>query len=128
MATHLSVHIVTLSNVSNTSHSLPSWRSSGRLSLVAIRIMCYTGVMKRGKRTTRYSFYRGDDNLWHFRSATQYVGPSKDGINRVYNIASRTQWGGTNESYRRSSIQLVTNVPSEARSLLGKDYKKWQVQ
>lgn len=128
MATRQSVHIVTLSNVSNTSHSLPSRRSFGRLSIAQLGYICYTGDMKRGKRTTRYSFYRGDDNLWHFRSATQYVGPSKDGISRVYNIANRTQWGGTNESYRRSSIQLVTNVPSEARSLLGKDYKKWQVQ
>ena len=128
MATRQSVHTVTLSNVSNTSHSLPSWRSSGRLSLVTIRIMCYTGVMKRGKRTTRYSFYRGDDNLWHFTRATQYVGPSRDGINRVYNRALVIRPSDDGQSHFRSATQLVTNVPSEARSLLGKDYKRWQVQ
>lgn len=128
MATRQSVHTVTLSNVLNTSHSLPSWRSFDRLSIAQLGYICYTGDMKRGKRTTRYSFYRGDDNLWHFRSATQYVGPSRDGINRVYNKALVIRPSDDGQSHFRSSTQLVTNIPSEARSLLGKDYKKWQVQ
>ena len=49
MATRQSVHIVTLSNVLNTSHSLPSRRSFDRLSIAQLGYICYTGVMERGK-------------------------------------------------------------------------------
>ena len=83
-------------------------------------------MKRRGSRTTKFSFYRGDDNLWHFQRATQYVGPSKDGINRVFNEAHYTQLGGTNQTYKRSAISLITNVPSEAQRVLGKNYNRWQ--
>lgn len=86
--------------------------------------MCYTETMSKGKRTSRFSFYRASDGNWHFQRATQFVGPSTDGLNYVVNNAKSINIGGASETRYQHSMSLVTNLPEARGSLLKmKGYK-----